>query len=577
MGKTKATRKKKTKTEEQKWLAAYRAACPRHVAVFETDLDVDGCRHVAAMADDLRQAGNEMTGALKKNYDQMVRTKAYRGLKRQYGILSEKMSGLKEDWDVYQVLDKERKQIGAAMNDMQERFHVTWNDLRSMSREMAKAYCVDAVFTLTRAEDIWRGMEKVLYEGAKSVHFKKRGDLPVIRAKQINRGIILNYDPEKDRLVFYNQQLGEFRVKIPRKDRFLQDEYAAMIDYFRQPELEAERAAVYHKTRTLIPVFRPCYCALVCREIRGKMRVYVQVTIAAPSCKKYDRQGNPRHHCGKGRVGVDLGTQSVAAVSDTEATLENLAERAPDEIQKFEKEQARLLRKMDRSRRATNPERFNEDGTYRKGSRGKWKNSGHYRKMKYRLHEQNRKAADTRKYANRELANKLRTQGNVCIIEPPNARKLQKKAKTPKDTDKTIQIRCKDGTVKTVPKKIRRKRFGRSIRYRCPGGLQAELKQKFGDGYKEVPSKYRASQYDFMLDDYIKKKLSNRWHLLPDGRKVQRDLMSAFLLYCSDLSYTKIDRERCLRLFDRFWERHQALIEKIICSGIRVCNSGIVA
>lgn len=325
----------------------------------------------------------------------------------------------------------------------------------------------------------------------------------------------------------------------------------------------------------MIPVFRPCYCALVCKEIRGRLRVYVQVTVAAQACPKYDRQGNPRHPQGEGRVGVDLGTQSVATVSDTEAGLVNLAERSPGEIRAFEKEQARILRKMDRSRRAMNPERYNEDGTYKKGSHGKWKFSNHYRKWRDKLRELNRRTAETRKYANRELANRFRAQGDVCIIEPPNARKLQKKAKTSKDSEKTMEIRRKDGTVKTIQKKTRRKRFGHSIRFRCPGGFQAELRKKFGDGYHEVPGMYRASQYDFMLDTYIKKKLSDRWHLLPDGRKVQRDLMSAFLLYCADPSFAEIGRKRCLEQFDRFWEQHQALVEQIINAGIRICNSGI--
>ena len=440
---------------------------------------------------------------------------------------------------------------------------------------MAKLYCLNSVFTLTRAEDIWRGMEQVLYHGAGTIHFKKRGDLPVIRAKQAERGITVKYDKEQDCLSFFVEQLGEFGVKIPKKDRFLQDEYASIIHYLQDPGQEAVLAASYAATGELVPVFRPCYCSLVCKEIRGKLRVYIQVTIAAPACKKYSRNGNPRHQYGMGRVGVDLGTQSVAAVSGNSVMLENLAERSPGGIHKFEKEQARLLRKMDRSRRATNPERFREDGTYKKGSHGKWKVSNHYMGYRKKLRELNRKAADTRKFANRELVNRLRAQGDECIIEPPNAAKLQKRAKVSKETSKTMQVQKKDGTAITIKKKTCRKRFGRSIRYRCPGGFQEELKKKFGDGYVEVPMEYRASQYDFMLDAYIKKKLSDRWHLLPDGRRVQRDLMSAFLLYCADFIFEKIDRGRCLEQFDRFWEQHQALVEKILSSNIRVCNSGI--
>ena len=50
----------------------------------------------------------------------------------------------------------------------------------------------------------------------------------------------------------------------------------------------------------------------------------------------------------------------------------------------------------------------------------------------------------------------------------------------------------------------------------------------------EVPSDYRASQYDHTADDYIKKKLTDRMYHLVDGTLVQRDWYSSFLLYCYD-------------------------------------------
>ena len=118
MEKEKTSRKRKPRSEEQEQVKAFRAACPRHVVEFETDLDMDGCRHAAAMADDLRQAGNRMAGILKKNYSQMARTRAYRSLKKQYGELSSRMSRLDKESASYKKLDKERKQVGRSMTDM---------------------------------------------------------------------------------------------------------------------------------------------------------------------------------------------------------------------------------------------------------------------------------------------------------------------------------------------------------------------------------------------------------------------------------------------------------------------------
>ena len=49
-----------------------------------------------------------------------------------------------------------------------------------------------------------------------------------------------------------------------------------------------------------------------------------------------------------------------------------------------------------------------------------------------------------------------------------------------------------------------------SIKNRCPGYFQAQVKRKFTQTcgtYIEVPQEYRASQYDHTVDEYIKKKL----------------------------------------------------------------------
>lgn len=45
-----------------------------------------------------------------------------------------------------------------------------------------------------------------------------------------------------------------------------------------------------------------------------------------------------------------------------------------------------------------------------------------------------------------------------------------------------------------------------------------------------VKNTVKASQYDHELNQFIKKKLSQRFHIFSDGTKVQRDVYSAFLL-----------------------------------------------
>ena len=63
------------------------------------------------------------------------------------------------------------------------------------------------------------------------------------------------------------------------------------------------------------------------------------------------------------------------------------------------------------------------------------------------------------------------------------------------------------------------------MKNRCPSGFQTAVEQKFkisGGIYIEVSNNYRASQYDHTVDDYIKKRLSERMYKLQDGTEVQR-------------------------------------------------------
>lgn len=90
-----------------------------------------------------------------------------------------------------------------------------------------------------------------------------------------------------------------------------------------------------------------------------------------------------------------------------------------------------------------------------------------------------------------------------------------------------------------------------------------------------MPNNYRASQYDHTVDDYIKKKLSDRMYKLTDGTLVQRDWYSSFLLYCYDYKAKDIDKNKCISVFDRCYDKEKALIEWIKANRIKVLNSGI--
>ena len=296
--------------------------------------------------------------------------------------------------------------------------------------------------------------------------------------------------------------------------------------------------------------------------IRRKYRVYLHLTIEGKAKPKYDRFGNPRHKFGKGIIGADIGTQTVAYTSDTEVGLKNLSERG-NSIQKSERLERIYYRAMDRSRRATNPQNYNKDGTIKKG-RKIWKYSNHYKRLKAKHAELCRINARNRQLAINEDANYLRSLGDVLITEPKNASKLMKRAK--------------ETTKNNKGKFNKKKRFGKSIKNRCPGGFQTTIEKKFevsGGRYIEVASNYRASQYDHTADAYVKKKLSDRMYHLVDGTLVQRDWYSSFLLYCYDDKIEEINKTKCRTEFEKHYKREKALIEWIQANQIKILNSGI--
>ena len=172
--------------------------------------------------------------------------------------------------------------------------------------------------------------------------------------------------------------------------------------------------------------------------------------------------------------------------------------------------------------------------------------------------------AVNRQLAINEDANHLRSLGDTFVTEPKNASKLMKRVKETTKGDKG--------------KFNKKKRFGKSIKNRCPSGFQTSVEEKFkvtGGTYIEVPKDYRASQYDHTVNDYIKKKLSDRMYKLTDGTLVQRDWYSSFLLYCYDYETQNIDKDKCMKEFEKYYNKEKALIAWVKAHKMKVLNSGI--
>lgn len=555
-----ATRNKHIRTPYEDERKKHRAAASRHVLALEAQIKEDDKRKLFHIANDLRVYGNHLTNIAQKRVSQLFRTKAYREALKQYHNASSVLSSLDKGTPKYHEAKEKVKDAADVLERLQARYKLTMEDLRHDMAGISKGGKIKAVFLLSETENVWAAVQSVLYKSGKHLNYAKRGELPLIRAKQIERGITLSFVDGVPRCKM--GAIDDFALIVKKNDSFAKNELACIEAFVSDLETEKKAVAIFSKTGIPQNTYRPCFVALKCVTIRGKLRVYAHITVEGDPVPKYTKSGCLKHPCGKGLVGVDLGPQSVAAVSETSVILENLAERNGKSTKRHERKERLFLRALDRSRRANNKDRYNEDGTVKKGVHKPWKKSKQYRIKEACLKELRRKNALSRKYANNELANRIRAMGDDITIERSNVKALQKKAKP------------------SVPeqgkKQKRRKRFGHSILHRCPGHLYAQLHSKFSENhFHVVDNMYRASQYDHKSNSYNKKKLSQRWHKFEDGTKVQRDIYSAFLLLCHNDDFKTINQDICISKYETFKKAHDKCISDIKTSGQKVCNSGI--
>ena len=251
--------------------------------------------------------------------------------------------------------------------------------------------------------------------------------------------------------------------------------------------------------------------SIVPKIIRGKIRFYLQLTFEGIAYGK-------NRHLGQGEVGIDIGTQTVAVVGDNKLSQHILADKAKLD----EKKLARIERKMDRSRRATNPNNFNENGTAKRNTKKRkleWNKSKNYIKLQNQRRELYRKKTDLIKRCHIELANQLLEYGNVFKVENNDYHAMAKRAKETK-VDEKGKFKCK-------------KRFGKSIAKRAPSSFINILGNKvksLGGELKIVNRETACTQFDFtdMEKPFKKHDLKEREVVLSNGDKHGRDLISAF-------------------------------------------------
>ena len=173
-------------------------------------------------------------------------------------------------------------------------------------------------------------------------------------------------------------------------------------------------------------------------------------------------------------MGIDPGMSTIAGFSDTRCVLEELAPR----MKEYNRRISDLLRSMDWKKRLLNPEKYNEDGTVNKADKDSWTFSKNYLKLRNPLKTLYRQKTAYVRQSHLELIYKLLEDSIDFIAEDMNWTALAKRSKKTERQMKPTELKQKDGTVRTVYKYKKKRRFGKSVNDRSPGLFMTLLEQK---------------------------------------------------------------------------------------------------
>ena len=380
---------------------------------------------------------------------------------------------------------------------------------------------------------VWAAWEKMLYDfKAKRISFKKYGELDsfssrrkVVGGKVYFSGMELHFDTM------------ELAIKMNGKQ-------GKNAEFITLKMLHNPKHADYEMWALKGGVDSVKVVKVVRRLVRSQYKYYVQLTVEGEKPQK-------GRTLGKGNVGIDLGPTTVAVSGEHIVSIDKLASKC-DNIQE---EITRLSRKIDRSRRANNPQNFNEDGTIKRGIKLVWNDSKRYKELRRELAELRRKQAAIRKQQHIDRANALLKEGDTFIVENNQISGWTTRAKETKVSEKTGKIQKK-------------KRFGKSVANHAPSMFVSILENKvksLGGEVVKVDTKNAASQYDFTDNSFTKHELKERNVTLSNGDTHQRDMLAAFNLQhlkYNEAETKQYDTEAMAADYERFCQLEQEEIQR---------------
>lgn len=489
-------------------------------------------------------------GACKKNCE---------GLKTQITALEKSLDGTDDDNACGSIqkklgdrktnlrkVDTERKQFKEELQACMAQYGMAKSTLEVFATQrLNKKYkgILNSQQIQVEADRVWTGIEKVLYQEGKNIHYKKYRDIRSVRGKQNSTGF--RFDKTS-----LSVRYGKNSIPIAYREKL---ETAAAG--------EVEDKDLSYKLEALSGKIR--YCEIIREEFNDGYHYYANLYIEGDAPKELIP--------GNGRCGIDPGVSTVAAVSEEELFLEELV----PEYKKYDKSIFKLQRKADKLRRELNPEYYKEDGTIIKQKpheKRVWKTSPVYVSVMRMIRILYRKKKAYTATVHAALCNRIIKSADVFRVEAMDFPALAKRAKETRRADTVTTVTKADGTTQEIRKFKCKKRFGKSITSRSPGLFLDMLKRKcsqYGLDIRDTDTRQmKASQYDHTSDTYQKHPLKERTRTLSDSSVVQRDLYSAFLQQHADEEGKHPDRISCIRDFPSFKARQDALLARMKAEGI---------
>lgn len=360
------------------------------------------------------QLYNKFLSFERKKYFEMTKRKDYReaqslikDLSIQINELDKQSDKSKETKQLIQDLKKKRKEQYDVIYNIKKMFN--WSEFGfGMDMKKYRGYYkknLNSQICNNLAVRCFRAFEKMEEEFIKDqyrsdddkvnpcVHYKRKDSLKSLCGSQNTTGIRFILDDEK-KIGMVKWQGLEFLIDLTKCTLY---------------EWQALQSDI-------------CYCAVKREKIKGKWKYYVQITLKGHVPNKFDKQtGELKRQLGKGNVGLYFTSTSLTVSADAGVKI------YPLEIKNHEDKKTELLQKMDTSRRATNPDNYNEDGTSKERDEIKgWHFSKAYKKYRDELYEIYRKECEEKKLLQEIIANEVIASGDVFNCNKMDFKFLQR-------------------------------------------------------------------------------------------------------------------------------------------------------